>query len=255
MYILNTKLILNTPPESFTNASKYPGTLAHMAYQIGEDFHLYRANIPLSLKGGLMVLGDKTFKNSGDPEVLGNEIIKECVHRGFDGVFLDFEASNPLLHTFTAVLSGRLNRQGGQLYLTEKYAGDSDYANIMISTAISGGSLTARLQEASSIYGKDRLCLDVERVRMDFCLPSLDGAGTPLSSRELYALTKSYHPQPYFSQELCAYYFTFTDKYGSHFVLYDDAGSIRKKIQLATRLSIPAVMLLYPEVEDVVELL
>lgn len=248
---METKIILSAPPENYSEAGKYSDTIAHMAYQIGEDFHLYRASIPLSLKGGLMVLGDKTYKNSGDAEILIGEIVKECIYRGFDGVMLAFERAESPLHTLAAHLSARLSRQGGQLYLTEDYAGDSDWANIMVSTAISGGSLTARLRDAAAIYGKERMCLDIERIRMDFCLPSRDGSGENMSARELYALTKSHHPQPYFSQELCAYYFTFKDERGSHFVLYDDAGSIRKKIQLASRLGIPTAMLLYPEVADI----
>ena len=248
---MDTKIILSAPPENYLEAKKYSETIAHMAYQIGEDFHLYRASIPLSLKGGLMVLGDKNYKNGGDTEALTGEIIKECIYRGFDGVILAFERGDSILHTLAVHLSARLSRQGGQLFLTEDYAGDSDWANIMVSTAISGGSLATRLREAANIYGKDRMCLDIERIRMDFCLPSRDGSGKTLSARELYALIKSHHPQPYFSQELCAYYFTFKDEYGSHFVLYDDAGSIRKKLQLASRLGIPSAMLLYPEVEDI----
>lgn len=252
---MNTKIILTTPPEHFTAASKYSEVLGHMAYQIGEDFHLYRANIPLILKGGLMVLGCTTCKGNGDPEALSGEIVKECIYRGFSGVILSFEKPAPLLHTLADILSKRLKKNGSQLYLPEEYSKDSDWANITISTAISGGSLATRLQEVTSVYGKERLCLDIERIRMDFQLPSRDGSGKPLSARELYALTKTYHPQPYFSQELCAYYFTFTDKQGSHFILYDDAGSIRKKIQLASRLGIPAAMLLFPEVEDIIGLL
>lgn len=248
---METKIILSAPPEYYAQAKTHCQTIAHMAYQIGEDFHLYRTSIPLSLKGGLMVLGDKTYSNSADPETLTGEIIKECIFRGFDGVILAFEQSTSALHSLTGHLAERLSRQGGALYLPEDYAQDSDWATVMISTAISGGSLTARLQESAAAYGRARMCLDIERVRMDFCLPSRDGNGKPITPRELYVLTKTYNPQPYFSQELCAYYFTFKDEHGSHFVLYDDAGSIRKKIQLAARLGISSAMLFYPEVEDI----
>ena len=251
---MDTKIILSTPPEHLSKAADYGKTLAHMAYQVGTDFHLYRAGIPLGLKGGLMVLGDSDWNGEGgDTQQLTGEIIKECIYRGYEGVLLDFQGAAPQLHALTAVLSSRLQRQGGDLYVYEAYAGDTDWGRVLISTAISGGSLSARLQEVAGLFGKERIALDIERIRVDFCLPSSQGQGRQLDAKELYTLTRTYHPQPYFSQELCAYYFTFKDKDGSHFVLYDDAGSIRKKMQLAARVGIGAALLLYPEVEDILE--
>ena len=37
---------------------------------------------------------------------------------------------------------------------------------------------------------------------------------------------------------------------GAHFVLFDDAGSIRKKLRLAEALGIDRALLCYPEVSD-----
>jgi len=222
-----------------------------MAYKIGDDFHLYRSSIPLSLRGGLMALGDNGYNGEGDVDALAGEIIKECVYKGFDGVVLDFDASFPVLHSLAAVLSSRLKRHGGELYLTEPFAGNSDWAKIIISTAISGGSLETRLREVMALYGKKRIALEIERVRTDFCVPSHNGEGKRLTEAELYGLIQKHKPQSYFSQELCSYYFTFQDG-GPHFVLYDDAGSIRKKIFLASELGISPAMLLYPEVEEMI---
>ncbi|MCL2827767.1 MAG: hypothetical protein FWD99_03430 [Oscillospiraceae bacterium] len=250
---MESTLILAAPPEYLQTAQRQSQNLAHMAYRIGPDFRLFRANLPLSLRGGFMVLddGDGTLNGTGTPDVLANQVIRECIHRGFDGVILAFRRTSPALHATAAILSGKLRRHGGQLYLPESYAADSDWANVLIPTAISGGSLTARLQEVCGYYGKERICLDIERVAMDFCLPSEQGTGRRLSSQELYALVREKDPQSYFSQDLCAYYFTYQDGISSHFVLYDDAGSIRKKIFLARKMGIHHTMVLYPEVEDI----
>lgn len=253
VYVLDTKIIINTPPENIKAASKYSEILGHMAYRIGEDFYLYRTDIPSVLKGGLMVLGCATSIESGNPELLSEEIVRECDLRDFDGVILSVNKISPLLRTLISLLSKKLGEK--MLYLPEECAEASETARVIISTAISGGSLATRLQEVNAAYGKERLCLDIERVRMDFRLPSRDGSGRAISAGELQTLKKTYHSQPYFSQELCAYYFTFNDKHGSHFILYDDVGSIRKKLQLAIRLGIPAALLLYPEVEDIIGLL
>ena len=266
---MEMKIILSAPPENLSRACSHGLPVAHMAYQVGRSFHLFRANIPLGLRGGLMVLGDGSASTEGNetpgtpsptkgadaltgtPETLAAEIIRECIHRGFDGVVLAFERTSPQLHAAAAVLSGRLGRQGGALYLPESYADDSDWAKILIPTAISGGSLTARLREVISHYGQERICLDIERIRMDFCLPAEGEGGRQLTAKELYALTSAQNPQSYFSQDLAAYYFTYQDEHGSHFVLYDDAGSIRKKLFLAQKLGIDHAMLFYPEVEDI----
>ena len=40
---------------------------------------------------------------------------------------------------------------------------------------------------------------------------------------------------------------------GAHFVLFDDAGSIRKKLQIARSLNIADAVLAYPQVEDLLE--
>ena len=251
---METKVILSAPPEYLGRARAHDLPVAHMAYQIGRGFHLFRSNIPLGLKGGLMMLGDggpDLELGTGGPDTLAAEVIRECILRGFDGAVLAFNRTSPQLHATAAVLSGRLRRQGGELYLPEAYADDSDWARILIPTAISAGSLSARLEEVAGYYGKDRLCLDIERLRMDFCLPTEGEAGQKLSAKAFYNLTRERSPESYFSQDLSAYYFTYQDENGSHFVLYDDAGSIRKKLFLAQKLGIAHAMLFYPEVEDI----
>jgi len=221
-----------------------------MAYRIGEGFHLYRSAVPLSMRGGVMVVADGGYTGDGDTSVLTGEIMREYGNRGFEGILLDFGAPSPSLHAAASMLSMRLGRVGGTLYLPERYAQDSDWCKVLIPTALSGGSLSARLREAASFYGAQRIALEIERVRMDFRLPAYDGEGTRLTAEAFARLTALHKQQAYFSQELCAYYFTFKDKDGSHFVVYDDAGSIRKKLYLAERLDIKDAVLLYPEISD-----
>ncbi len=91
----------------------------------------------------------------------------------------------------------------------------------------------------------------VERVAEDFYLPSPTGQGTPLTRDELAQRLEERAPQVYFSTDLCAHYFTYmSDASGAHFVLFDDAGSIRKKLQLARQLDIGEALLPYAQVDD-----
>ena len=253
---MNTTITLSTPPDNLQRAEAYRLPIAHMAYQIGAGFRLLRANIPPSVQGGLMVLGDSGMPASLDsatasPGALAAEVVQECVSRGYRGVVLAFSHVSPTLREVVHHLSAHLREMGAKLYLPEAYARESEWANILLSTAMSGGSLATRLDETVRAFGRARICLDIERVRMDFCLPTESGEGFRLSAEQFYALVEAYRPGGYFSRDLCAYYFTYYDHHGSHFVLYDDAASIREKIAIAQRLGIEQAMLLYPEVEDI----
>ena len=55
----------------------------------------------------------------------------------------------------------------------------------------------------------------------------------------------------FFSGELCAHYFTYMSRdSGAHFVLFDDAGSIRKKLLTARSLGVSQAVLSYPQTAD-----
>jgi len=85
---------------------------------------------------------------------------------------------------------------------------------------------------------------------MDFSVPAPGGKGTPLSSEEFQALKKQRHPVIFFSHELCARYFTYTQDGIGHFVLFDDSDTLRRKIRLGRSMGFDAAFLTFPEVED-----
>ncbi len=55
----------------------------------------------------------------------------------------------------------------------------------------------------------------------------------------------------FYSHDLCAKYFTFTDVEESRFVLFDDADTLRRKLRMGQDLGFTAGFLMYPEVEDI----
>ena len=67
---------------------------------------------------------------------------------------------------------------------------------------------------------------------------------------ELTALMERRDPAVFYSTDLCAKYFTCTEGGESRFILFDDAGSLRRKIQLGQDMGITAGFLMYPEVSD-----
>ena len=249
-----TRLILTAPPSAARAASAYGLPIGHMAYRVGAQADLLRASIPINLRGGLMVVDSGGFDGRGDAEAFCQQVIRECSVRSFDGVILDFEGKPlPLLGQIVRRLGALLLRRGWPLYVNEAYAGFSDQTRVIIPSALSGGSLHKRLSEAVERFGASRVALGVQRTAEDFTLPSPGGSGTPLTREELAQRIQSRGASTFFSDELCAYYFTYMSRQsGAHFILFDNAASIRKKIQTARSLGLCACILAWPEVEDII---
>ncbi len=151
-------------------------------------------------------------------------------------------------------LSRIFEQRGWLLYVPQAYADCGKQARVLIGTALSGGSLERRLYEAVERYGAERVALEVERVSSDFYLPSPDGEGRSLGREELQKLIDEKNPFVFFSHELCARYFTYMDKTsGAHFILFDDASSLRQKLALAGQFRIRDAFFLYPEVKDILK--
>ena len=248
----NPTLILTVSPQESRAGQETGLTLAHLAYRVGGGPHLFRANLPVAVRGGLMAVDAQGFDGRGEATPFCHEVLRECAARGFTGVVCRFEGRPlPLLAQVTAQLGDLLDKRGWPLYVPEAYGEASDRARVLIPSALSGGSLRQRLEEAAGRYGADRVVLEVERVAQDFFLPSPTGQGTPLSREELRARMDQRSPTVFFSSELCAHYFTYMSREnGAHFILFDDAGSIRKKLQLAAGLGISQALLPYGQVDD-----
>lgn len=165
----------------------------------------------------------------------------------------DFEAGRlPPLEQVVRELGGQCRRRNWTLIVPEQYGHCSEHALVMISSALSGGSLRQRLQEAQERFGRDRVALALQRVAEDFFLPSPSGSGTPLSQDELHRRIHQLSPSIFFSQELCARYFTYMSREsGAHFVLFDDGATLRRKLEAAQSLDIRTVLAPWPEIADV----
>jgi len=246
------ELILAVPPDAGKEALSFGLPPAHMAYRVGGGPHLFRSSLPVAARSGYMVIDDAGFDGLGEALPFCHEVLRECTARGFTGVVCSFrDRPLPVLGQITAQLADLMEKRSWPLYVTEPYAQFSGKARVLISSALSGGSLRQRLADAAEKYGPDRLCLAVERVAQDFFLPSPTGQGVPLSREALRTLMDQRAPSVFFSDELCAHYFTYMSRQnGAHFILFDDAGSIRKKLQVARSLGIGRALLPYPQVDD-----
>lgn len=236
----NFKLYLMVPPQQVTKAEQVGLTPAHLAYRVGAGPHLFRTQTPVSARGGLMVLGCDDLVGKGNPEPFCQELIRECAAREFQGVFCDFEGPPlPVLRRALEQMAPVFQKRGWGLYLPERYAFSAPAVRVVIPTALSGGSLRQRLSQAAERFGAEHLALGLEWVAQDFTLPAPEGSGKDLEGEELKTLLDQRSPAVYFDHDLCAHYFTYMHTgQSAHFVLYDDAASMAKKVFVAAELGI-----------------
>lgn len=247
----NFKLFLLTPPERASKASHYGLPGAQLAYRVGSGPHLFRTQGPLTKTGGVMVADHSGFDGRGDAEPFCQEVVRECAARGFQGAFFDFEGRPlPVLRRAVELLGPSFQRRGWSLYVPEGYVTSCPSVKAVISTALSGGSLKGRLEQVAESYGPERVALGLEWVAEDFTLPAPQGAGVHLTQEELDGLLEKRAPAVYFDHELCAHYFTYMQTgQNAHFVLYDNASSMVKKLSVAAALGIGEGFLPLPERE------
>ena len=175
-----------------------------------------------------MGLSDRCAGALPRADALCRAIVCECARRHFRGVLADFEPGSPSDRlAFLTRLTGALSARGMRLYCPAALPANG--ATLLIGTAVSGGSLQSLLERSINHFASERLALDLERVQMDFPLPCPTGCGTPLRHEELLALQQKHHASIYYSRELAANYFTYPTERGTHFVLFDDAETLRRK--------------------------
>lgn len=247
------KQYLLTPPDRLAEARPWGLPLAHMACRLDPAGHLRPARLPPEVSGGLLLVGvSQPLEADADPTSAVREILTLCQVRGFPGVILDLETPpSPGIARFLAALDTGLARSRRGLFLPERYANFSQRAFLCLSSALSGGSLRQRLEEAIRTYGADRLVLSLRRTCEDFFLPAPTGSGRPLTQEELHRQMHRLEPRVRFSPALCSHYFTYMSREtGAHFVLFDDAESLARKRDLAWSLGLRRFLWLYPEVCD-----
>lgn len=251
---MRQSLILAVRPGRIHDAGGSKGCglpLAHLAYRVGEGPHLFRANGPVTPHGGLMVMDAPRLDGTGEAEGFCHEVFRECAARKFTGVVCRFEGRVlPVLGEICARLSETCAQRGLFCCVSEPYGEDAPSAKVLLSTAVSGGSLESRLEEAGKRFGP-RLAVWVERSAEDFLLPSPAGAGAPLTWEELERRKSEHSGHVFFSSELCAHYFTYMTGEKAHFVLFDDAGSMRKKLQVAERAGVDTAFLPFDSVGEI----
>jgi hypothetical protein len=249
-----TNLILAAPPEYIRRAAETHRPVAHMIYRIGRGYHLFRAQNAVIAGGGLMVVDTDGYTGGGPMAVLVSEILNECEKNAYTGIVLDIGSASPRpLAPLAGYLGLEARERGLDVFVPQSLADAGSGLIVLLPSALSGGTLHDHIADAQSLYGAERVALEIERVRMDFTLPAASGTGRALSENDLKLLMEQYNTRSFLSRDLCAYYFTYQDRKGTHIVLYDNAASIRRKLQVASALGVRHAFVFYPHVADIID--
>ena len=247
------QIYLAVAPRDYIKAGEHSANLAMMAYKIDPAGKLKSLPLNINSRGGIMVVDDSGCTAVGLDKTLPDQITKECIQRGYQGVLLDFENLKPAeVRDVLAALAMQLMAKKVTLYAAAEFADCSPVIGVVVSGAVSGGSYREYLAEQCAKHGAGRIALDLERVCTDFIMPSQDGAGKNLSPEEFAQISGA--QLPFYSKELCANYFSHRASDGTaHFVLFDDANTLKEKLNVAQGLGINTAIMLYPEVLDIID--
>ena len=153
-------ILVTVSPDRLREVQDLPVTPVHMAYRMGKGPHLFRVSGSAAPRGGFMFLDCRSFDGLGPTPPFCQEVLRECMARGFTGVVCDFEAGRlPPLEQVVQELGNQCFRRSWTLLVPEQYGHCSPHAQVCISSALSGGTLVQRLREAQERFGRDRVVL------------------------------------------------------------------------------------------------
>ena len=183
-------------------------------------------------------------------ERLAADLVFEAQRTGALGVFADFEHDAPQDRALLAAFDRALHEADIPFYVPLACGRTLQHAVLTVPTALSGGSLTDYVSSLQGIYGAGRIAAFLQPVSQDFTLPSQTPNGTPLTREARDALLAQTGAQPFFSRELCARYFTYTDADGgAHFVLFDDEATLEAKLAQLSGCGVQTVFALFPDAQ------
>lgn len=219
-------------------------TCLHLCTQLSVEGSFVPLSHPASARGDFLGIAD----SGGVPrrcDSFAFDAVSAAQARGCAGIMADFE--RPLLQELTAALDRETHRAGLQFLIPLPLAEYAPHARVIADTAISGGSLERRFTELIERFGRARVAAQLVCACADFPLPCSNPNGTPLTSDDFQSLLRRTGSTVFFSRELCAKYFTYSDGDHAHFVLFDDADTLRAKARILRGLGVERLLAIYPD--------
>lgn len=249
MMVYTKNLVLVCTGRDTARAAGQGMPVLHLCLGITPTGALQRLQLPTTEARCLLGLCDPPKELADcNAERLAADLVFEARRTSAPGVFADFEHDTPRGRMLLAAFDAALHEAGIPFYVPLACGRQLTHAVLTTPTALSGGSLTAYISSLQGIYGVPRIAAFLQPVSQDFTLPSNTPNGKTLTPTERDALLTRTGAQAFFSRELCAKYFTYTDTDGhAHFVLYDDASTLAAKLAQLTGCGVQTVFALFPD--------
>ena len=220
---------------------------AFLCYRIGPNGALQRAMFSGSCNGGLLGIFDAPGLLVADLEQLSQTIAAECRSKLYAGVLFDFQIQDNAQDAF-ASLCTNLQQRSIPVFFPHTMAAAVPKSRVILPGSLSGGTFDEMLEQYTTQYALPQICLDLQRCRHSFTMPSNSPDGQPLMPQELQALLQQYQPKVFFSPELCTNYFTYRPPdQPFRFVLFDDPDTAAQRLRRATDYGVRSCFLLYSE--------
>jgi len=221
----------------------------HLCLTVTETGALRRLQLQTSPARCLLGIRDlPSHLTAFDPERLVADLVYEARRVSALGIFADFERDTPQVRAVLGAMDAALHEVGIPFYVPIACQRSVVHAVLTVETALSGGSLVEHITSLQSLHGASRVAAFLKPVSNDFVLPSASPDGNPLSPSERVALLNRTGSQVFFSRELCAKYFTYSDEENrAHFVLFDDDSTLHAKLAQLSGCGVQTVFALYPD--------
>lgn len=252
MMVYTKNLVLVCTGRDTARAAGQGMPVLHLCLGITPKGALQRLQLPTAQANCLLGLCDPPLDLAiCNPERLAADLVFEAKRTGAPGVFADFEHDTPRGRALLSAFDTALHEADIPFFVPLACGRQLTHAVLTTPTALSGGSLTAYISSLQGIYGAARIAAFLQPVSQDFTLPSTSPNGKTLTKTEREALLAHTGAQAFFSRELCAKYFTYTDTDGrAHFVLFDDASTLEAKLAQLTGCGVQTVFALFPDAAE-----
>ncbi len=243
------KIYLSAPPELAAEAAEY-APVSLMAYEVARGLRLNRSPTVPSPRGErLMEVSCRRLTGFGPQAALAESILRQCLIYGFSGAVLDLPRPTPALMALAELMSDRFRPRGLSLYLPEGYGGIPGNPTILVSAQSYCAPYIDRLRALAGRFGAGRLALRLDTRPADFLLP----ARRSLPSRLPSPVPGGVQPDRVFYSECHeANYTSFLDRGRVRLVMWDDANSVKRKLEIAENIGIHTAFLDFEENRSII---
>ena len=242
-------LYVLTSGREWSQVRRQNGRAVCISYALGDQGRLRRTALPPETRDTLMGICDQGFSpGRADAASFVRDVLYEIQRLGYTGVLADWEGICQTRVAFLQQLDQALAERQLPLYAPRPYAPHLSAARLVTPCCVTGGSLEEMLREQIGAFGAQRLAMDLTPLCQSFTLPCHYAHGQTLTPAQCRAKLQEYGSSLFFSREMCIKYFTYMDQERQvHYVLFDDASTLQRKIQLCRSLGISSFFLVYAD--------